>query len=262
MVDTKKQVSRSAGKRVSKKTTVSEVQPSVARRAKGGRGKKYLDVVKLVDRVKLYPIQEALDLLVQTSPVKFDATVEAHIQTGLDPKQADQNIRGTVAMPAGLGKDTTVLVFAEGAEATEAKKAGADFVGSEDLVEKIKNGWLGFNVAIATPEMMVKIGKIGKILGTKGLMPNPKTGTVTKDVTKAVTEFKKGKVEFRLDKDAIIHVGFGKISLGKDGLTSNFATLFKALSSARPASAKGTYLQKIVLASTMGPGIKVDLSSL
>ncbi|OGB75400.1 50S ribosomal protein L1 [candidate division Kazan bacterium RIFCSPHIGHO2_01_FULL_49_10] len=229
---------------------------------KRGRGKKYLEAIKLVDRAKLYPIGEAIDLLVATSPVKFDATAEAHIQTGLDPKQAEQNIRGTVAMPAGLGKNTTILVFAEGAAATEAKKAGANFVGSEDLIEKIKNGWLGFDVAIAEPSMMVKIGKIGKILGTKGLMPNPKTGTVTKEVAKVVEEFKKGKVEFRLDKDAIIHMGFGKISLKQDGLMSNFTALFKALSHARPASAKGTYLQKVVLASTMGPGIRVDLSSL
>ncbi|MFA5270257.1 MAG: 50S ribosomal protein L1 [Patescibacteria group bacterium] len=251
-----------AEKKSAKRAKSSTKERKVAPVEKHGRGKKYLDVIKLVDRAKLYPIAEAIDLLVSTSPVKFDATAEAHIQTGLDPKQADQNIRGTVAMPAGLGKSTTILVFAEGTEATEAKKAGADFVGSEDLIEKIKNGWLGFNVAIAAPEMMVKIGKIGKILGTKGLMPNPKTGTVTKDVAKVVEEFKKGKVEFRLDKDAIIHVGFGKISLGKDGLMNNFSALFRALSNARPASAKGTYLQKVVLASTMGPGIKVDLSSL
>jgi len=249
-------------KKGAKRAKSSTKERKVAPVEKFGRGKKYMDAVKLVDRAKFYPIAEAIELLAQTSPVKFDATAEAHIQTGLDPKQAEQNIRGTVAMPAGLGKSTTILVFAEGAEATEAKKAGADFVGSEDLIEKIKNGWLGFNVAIATPDMMVKIGKIGKILGTKGLMPNPKTGTVTKDVTKVVEEFKKGKVEFRLDKDAIIHVGFGKISLGKDGLMSNFKALFRALSSARPASAKGTYLHKVVLASTMGPGIKVDLSSL
>jgi len=249
-------------KQSAKRAKSSNKERKMAPVEKHGRGKKYLDAVKLVDRVKLYPIGEAIDLLIQTSPVKFDATAEAHIQTGLDPKQADQNIRGTVAMPAGLGKSTTILVFAEGAEAIEAKKAGADFVGSEDLIEKIKNGWLGFDVAVATPEMMVKIGKIGKVLGTKGLMPNPKTGTVTKDVAKVVEEFKKGKVEFRLDKDAIVHVGFGKTSLGKDGLINNFTALFKALSNARPASAKGTYLQKVVLASTMGPGIKVDLSSL
>lgn len=250
-----------------KKTAVKQGKSSTKERKqapveKRGRGKKYLEVAKLVDRAKSYPIAEAIDLLIQTSPVKFDATAEAHIRTGLDPKQADQNIRGTVAMPAGLGKSTKILVFAEGADATEAKKAGADHVGSEDLIEKIKNGWLDFDVAIATPEMMVKIGKIGKILGTKGLMPNPKTGTVTKDVIKAVGEFKKGKVEFRLDKDAIIHVGFGKISLKQEGLSGNFAALFRALSNARPSSAKGTYLQKIVISSTMGPGIKIDLQSL
>jgi len=255
----KKRAAKAAGEKPKKDRKQAPVDNSAGQQ---NRGKKYLEAAKLVDRTKLYPVQEAIDLLIQTSPVKFDATAEAHIQTGLDPKQADQNIRGTVAMPAGLGRATKVLVFAEGTEATEAKKAGADYVGSDDLVEKIKGGWLDFAVVIAEPSMMVKIGKIGKILGTKGLMPNPKTGTVTKDVSKAVTEFKKGKVEFRLDKDAIVHVGFGRMSLGKEGLMNNFTALFRALSSARPASAKGAYLQKLVIASTMGPGIKVDLSSL
>ncbi|MBU1092317.1 50S ribosomal protein L1 [Patescibacteria group bacterium] len=227
-----------------------------------GRGKKYLEVVKLVDKEKLYPFAEAIDLIIKTSPVKFDATVEAHIQTGLDPKKADQNIRGVVAMPAGLGKTIKILVFAEGETATAAKKAGADYIGHEEFVEKIKGGWLDFDIAIATPDLMPKIGQLGKTLGTKGLMPNPKSGTVTTDPAKAVTEFKKGKVEFKLDKDAISHLGFGKISLGVDGLTNNFQTLYKAILLAKPASAKGIYIKKISLSSTMGPGIKLDLSLL
>jgi len=229
---------------------------------KMGRGKKYCEVVKLVDKNRFYPIGEAIELLTKTSPVKFDATVETHIQTGLDPKKADQNLRGTVTMPAGLGKTIKILVFAEGANATGARGAGADFVGSEDLIEKIKGGWLGFDVAIATPDLMPKIGQLGKTLGTKGLMPNPKSGTVTADPAKAVEEFKKGKIEFKLDKDAIVHLGFGKISSGVEGLTNNFMALYRAIMVAKPASAKGIYIKKISLASTMGPGIKVDLSSL
>ncbi len=229
---------------------------------KMGRGKKYCEVIKLVDKNKFYPIAEAIELLIKTSPVKFDATTEAHIQTGLDPKKADQNLRGTVTMPAGLGKTVRILVFAEGENATAAKKAGADFVGSEDLIEKIKGGWLGFDVAIATPDLMPKIGQLGKTLGTKGLMPNPKSGTVTADPAKAVEEFKKGKIEFKLDKDAIVHLGFGKVSSGVEGLTNNFMALYRAIMSAKPASAKGIYIKKISLASTMGPGIKVDLASL
>lgn len=229
---------------------------------KMGRGKKYCEVVKLVDKSKFYPIAEAIELLIKTSPVKFDATIEAHIQTGLDPKKADQNLRGVVAMPAGLGKTVKILVFAEGANATDAKKAGAEYVGSEDLIEKIKGGWLDFDLAIATPDLMPKIGQLGKTLGTKGLMPNPKSGTVTANPAKAVEEFKKGKVEFKLDKDAIVHLGFGKVSSGTEGLTNNFSALYKAIMAARPAGAKGIYIKKITLASTMGPGIKVDLSSL
>ena len=229
---------------------------------KMGRGKKYCEVIKLVDKSKFYPITEAIELLTKTSPVKFDATTEVHIQTGLDPKKADQNLRGVVPMPAGLGKTVKILVFAEGENATAAKKAGADFVGSEDMIEKIKGGWLGFDLAIATPDLMPKIGQLGKTLGTKGLMPNPKSGTVTATPAKAVEEFKKGKVEFKLDKDAIVHLGFGKISLGVEGLTDNFTTLYKAIITAKPASAKGIYIKKMSLSSTMGPGIKVDLSSL
>ena len=229
---------------------------------KMGRGKKYLEAIKLVDKNKIYALPEAMDLLIKTSPVKFDATVEAHIQTGLDPKKADQNIRGVVAMPAGLGKTGKILVFAVGEAAMWAQKAGADFVGHEDLVEKIKGGWLDFDIAIATPDLMPKIGQLGKTLGTKGLMPNPKSGTVTADPAKAVEEFKKGKVEFKLDKDAIVHLGFGKVSLGVEGITNNFLALYKAIMTAKPAGAKGIYLKKITLSSTMGPGIKLDLSSL
>lgn len=227
-----------------------------------GRGKRYLEIAKLVDKNKFYPFAEAIELLTKTSPVKFDATTEVHIQTGLDPKKADQNLRGTVAMPAGLGKTIKILVFAEGENATAAEKAGADYIGSEDLITKIKGGWLDFDLAIATPDLMPKIGQLGKTLGTKGLMPNPKSGTVTVTPAKAVEEFKKGKVEFKLDKDAIVHLGFGKISLGAEGLTNNFMALYRAILAAKPASAKGTYLKKITLASAMGPGIKIDLGSL
>lgn len=229
---------------------------------KGGRGKRYLEVAKLTDKSKSYSLEEAIELLLKTSNVKFDSAIEAHIRTTLDPKQADQNLRGTVLMPAGIGKSIKILVFAEGAEAEAAKKAGADFVGSDDLIEKIKGGWLGFDTAIATPEMMSRLGQIGKTLGTKGLMPNPKSGTVTKDAAKAVTEFKKGKVEFKLDKDAIVHLSFGKVSLGANALKENFAALYKAIMVAKPASAKGGYIKKISLASTMGPGVKLDLTSL
>ena len=179
-----------------------------------GHGKKYLELAKLVDKNKFYPFAEAVELLIKTSPVKFDATTEVHIQTGLDPKKADQNLRGVVPMPAGLGKAVKILVFAEGENATAAEKAGADYVGSEDLITKIKGGWLDFDLAIATPDLMPKIGQLGKTLGTKGLMPNPKSGTVTATPAKAVEEFKKGKVEFKLDKDAIVHLGFGKNFLG------------------------------------------------
>lgn len=258
---------KTAGKVTKKASAGSSRKPRTEARKsapvkKMGRGKKYLEVVKLVDKEKLYPFAEAIDLIIKTSPVKFDATVEAHIQTGLDPKKADQNIRGVVAMPAGLGKTIKILVFAEGETATAAKKAGADYIGHEEFVEKIKGGWLDFDIAIATPDLMPKIGQLGKTLGTKGLMPNPKSGTVTTDPAKAVTEFKKGKVEFKLDKDAISHLGFGKISLGVDGLTNNFQTLYKAILLAKPASAKGIYIKKISLSSTMGPGIKLDLSLL
>lgn len=229
---------------------------------KQGRGKRYIEIVKLVDKSKEYTLDESIALLIKTSTTKFDSAAEAHIQTGLDPKSAEQNIRATVAMPGGLGKKVKILVFAEGAEAEAAKKAGADFVGNEDMLEKINKGWLGFDIAISTPELMASVGKLGKVLGTKGLMPNPKSGTVTKDPAKAVEEFKKGKIEFKLDKDAIIHISFGKMSLGEEVLKKNFLALYQAILSAKPNSAKGIYIQKITLASTMGPGIKLDLEAI
>lgn len=229
---------------------------------KQGRGKRYVEIAKLVDKNKFYSLDEAIEVLLKTSNVKFDAAMEVHIRTTLDPKQADQNLRGTVLMPAGIGKSIKILVFVEGAEAEAAKKAGADFVGSDDLIDKIKAGWLDFDTAIATPEMMSRLGQIGKTLGTKGLMPNPKSGTVTKDTVKAIAEFKKGKVEFKLDKDATVHLSFGKVSLGASALKENFAALYKAIMAAKPASAKGGYIKKISLASTMGPGVKLDLASL
>lgn len=261
MAEEKKKTKKVAPKQSSERASRKEARKT-APVDKMGHGKKYVEVAKLVDKNKFYPFAEAVELLTKTSPVKFDATVEVHIQTGLDPKKADQNLRGTVAMPAGLGKTVKILVFAEGENATAAEKAGADYVGSEDLITKIKGGWLDFDVAIATPDLMSKIGQLGKTLGTKGLMPNPKSGTVTATPAKAVEEFKKGKVEFKLDKDAIVHLGFGKISLGVDGLTNNFMALYRAIMVAKPASAKGTYLKKITLASAMGPGIKIDLGSL
>ncbi len=227
-----------------------------------GRGKRYIEVAKLVDKEKFYDLDTAIDLLIKTATTKFDASCEVHIQTGLDPKQAEQNIRDTVMLPSGSGKELKILVFAEGELATAAKAAGADFVGDDDLITKINTGWLGFDIAISTPELMAKVGKLGKTLGTKGLMPNPKSGTVTKDPAKAVGEFKKGKVEFKLDKEAIIHLAFGKASLGKEGLLSNFKALYKEILSSKPNSAKGVYIKKASVSSSMGPGIKLDLNTL
>ncbi|MBU1082855.1 50S ribosomal protein L1 [Patescibacteria group bacterium] len=260
-------VEKKKSKVVSTKATVSSQDQGKKKRKvalvnKQGRGKRYIEVAKLTDINKVYSLDEAIEVLLKTANVKFDSAIEAHIRTTLDPKQADQNLRGTVLMPSGIGKSIKILVFAEGAEAQASKKAGADYVGSDDLVDKIKAGWLDFNVAIATPEMMPRIGQIGKTLGTKGLMPNPKSGTVTKDPARAVEEFKKGKVEFKLDKEAIIHLSFGKVSLGAAALKENFTTLYKAIMAAKPASAKGAYIKKISLASTMGPGVTIDLISL
>ena len=225
-------------------------------------GRKYAEAVAKVDKKKLYSVDEALKLVRETSPVKFDATVELHVQMGLDPKQADQNIRGTVNMPAGTGKVQKVLVIAGEADAQKAAAAGADFVGLDDIIEKIEKGWMDFDVVIATPDVMPKVGKLGQTLGTKGMMPNPKSGTITKDIEKVVKEFKAGKIEFRLDKDAIIHLVLGKVSFKLEDLKDNFNALMTAIKAAKPASAKGTYIKRITLTSTMGPGVNVDVTSI
>lgn len=221
-------------------------------------GKRYQELSKLVDQSRLYTPREAIDLVKETAKAKFDESVEVAIRLGVDPRQADQQVRGTVVLPHGTGKKVTVAVFAKGEKATEAKEAGAEYVGAEDLVAKIEGGWTDFDVAVATPDMMGLVGKLGKILGPKGLMPNPKTGTVTFDVGKAVKDIKAGKVEYRIDKAGIIHVAIGKASFSKEALLENFHTLMTAVIKAKPAAAKGTYLKKVVLSTTMGPGIKVD----
>ncbi len=240
----------------------AEGDSTKARVQKFGRGKKYIDAAKLVDATMMYAPEEALELVKQSSPTKFDGTVELHIQMGLDPKKAEQNIRGTVSLPAGSGKSIKILVLAEEADVAKAKAAGADFAGLDDMIEKISGGWFDFDMVIATPAVMPKIGKLGQTLGTKGLMPNPKSGTVTADPAKAVDEFKKGKVEFRLDKDAILHLGIGKVSFASADLKANFDAVIGAVRAAKPATAKGTYIKKMSLASTMGPGVKVDLQAI
>lgn len=223
------------------------------------RGKKYLEKSKLVDKANLYDLDAACALIPQVSTAKFDETVEAHIRLGVDSRHADQQVRGAVVLPHGTGKTIRVLVFAKGAKADEAQAAGADYVGAEDLVAKIQNeNWFDFDVVVATPDMMGVVGRLGRVLGPKGLMPNPKSGTVTFDVTKAVEEIKAGKVEYRLDKNNIVHVPVGKVSFGGEKLAENFATLMSAIVKAKPASAKGTYLRSITVASTMGPGVKIN----
>ena len=223
------------------------------------KGKRYSEIAKLVDRTKLYDPEEALSLVTETGKAKFDETVEAHIRLGVDSRHADQQVRGAVVLPHGTGKKVRVLVFAKGEQATEAEEAGADFVGAEELIPKIQNeGWLDFDVIVATPNMMGVVGRLGRILGPKGLMPNPKAGTVTMDVAKAVNDIKAGKIEYRLDKANIIHVPIGKVSFGKEKLMDNFHTLMSALVKAKPAAAKGKYLRSVNVASTMGPGIKVN----
>ncbi len=229
---------------------------------KFGRGKKYLAVLPKVDKEKFYPADEAIKLAQETSPSKFDATIELHVCMGLDPKKPEQNIRGTVSMPAGTGRTKKILVLAEEADAKKALSAGADYAGLEDMIKKIQEGWMDFDLVIATPTAMPQVGKLGQTLGTKGLMPNPKSGTVAPDVAKAVEEFKKGKVEFRLDKDAIIHLGFGKVSFKTEDLMTNFKTIVSAIQSAKPAASKGSYIKRMSVASTMGPGIKIDLQSI
>ena len=225
------------------------------------QGKKYLEASKLVDRTKMYDVNEAVDLVKKTATAKFDETVEAHIKLGVDSRHADQQVRGAIVLPHGTGKTARVLVFAKGDKATEAEKAGADFVGAEDMVEKIqKENWFDFDVIVATPDMMGLVGRLGRVLGPKGLMPNPKSGTVTFEVGRAVNEIKAGKVEYRLDKTNIIHVPIGKASFEETKLAENFRTLMEAIVKAKPAAAKGQYLKSITLTNTMGPGIKVSPS--
>ena len=227
------------------------------------RGKKYLEKVKLVDSTVSYDSADAIDLVQKTSVAKFDETVEAHIRLGVDSRHADQQVRGAVVLPHGTGKTVRVLVFAKGDKAEEALAAGADFVGAEDLIPKIQNeNWFGFDVVVATPDMMSVVGRLGRVLGPKGLMPNPKAGTVTMDVTKAVNDIKAGKIEYRLDKTNIIHVPIGKVSFGSDKLSENFQTLMSAIIKAKPQAAKGQYLKSVVIATTMGPGIKINTAKI
>ncbi|MBQ9563562.1 MAG: 50S ribosomal protein L1 [Lachnospiraceae bacterium] len=227
------------------------------------RGKKYLDAVKSFDKTAVYDTEDAIKLVKQTATAKFDETVEAHIRLGVDGRHADQQVRGAVVLPNGTGKSVRVLVFAKGDKLAEAEAAGADFFGGDELIPRIQNeGWFDYDVVVATPDMMGVVGRLGRILGPKGLMPNPKAGTVTMDVTKAVKEIKAGKVEYRLDKTNIIHVPVGKVSFTEDALKENFQTLMDAIVKARPAAAKGQYLRSVTLASTMGPGVKVNTAKL
>ncbi len=225
------------------------------------KGKKYQEAVKLVDRTKVYSVEEALELVKKTSSASFDETVEIAVRLGVDPKKADQQIRGAVVLPHGTGKTQRVLVFAKGEKAKEAEAAGADFVGDEDYINKIQQGWFDFDVVVATPDMMGQVGKLGRVLGPKGLMPNPKTGTVTFEVEKAVNEIKAGKIEYRVDKAGNIHAPIGKASFDINKLIENFATVVDTLVKVKPAAAKGTYMKNISVASTMGPGVKVNVAS-
>ena len=223
------------------------------------RGKKYVDAAKQIDKANLYDTAEALDLVVKTATAKFDETVELHMKLGVDSRHADQQVRGAIVLPHGTGKTQRVLVFAKGDKAEEAKAAGADFVGEMDLVEKIqKENWFDFDVVVATPDMMGVVGRLGKVLGPKGLMPSPKAGTVTPNVTQAVNDIKAGKVEYRLDKTNIIHCPIGKVSFGTEKLTENFNALIGAIVKAKPAAAKGQYIRSCTVASTMGPGVKIN----
>ena len=227
------------------------------------RGKKYTDAVKAFDKAAQYDTNEAIGLVKKSATAKFDETVEAHIRLGVDGRHADQQVRGAVVLPHGTGKTVRVLVFAKGDKANEAEAAGADFVGAEELIPKIQNdGWFEFDVVVATPDMMGVVGRLGRVLGPKGLMPNPKAGTVTMDVTKAVNDIKAGKIEYRLDKTNIIHVPVGKVSFTEEQLADNFQTIMGAIIKAKPASAKGQYLKSVTLASTMGPGVKVNTAKL
>ena len=223
------------------------------------KGKRYVEAAKLVDSTKEYEVKEAFELIEKMPKSKFDETVELHVKLGVDSKHADQQVRGTVVLPNGTGKTLRVLVFAKGDKAKEAEAAGADFVGAEDLIPKIeKENWFDYDIIVATPDMMGVIGRLGKVLGPKGLMPNPKSGTVTMDVTKAISEIKSGKVEYRLDKTNIIHLGIGKVSFGAEKLAENYNTIIDAIIKAKPAAAKGQYIKSVAVATTMGPSVYVN----
>ena len=225
------------------------------------RGKRYVEAAKAIDRATLYDTADAIALVKKSAVAKFDETIEAHLRTGCDGRHADQQIRGAVVLPHGTGKTVRILVFAKGPKADEAQAAGADFVGAEDLIPKIQNeGWLDFDVVVATPDMMGVVGRLGRVLGPKGLMPNPKAGTVTMDVTKAIKEIKAGKIEYRLDKTNIIHVPVGKASFTEEQLADNFQTLIDTIIKARPSTLKGTFLKSVTLTSTMGPGVKLNVA--
>ena len=227
------------------------------------KGKKYVDSAKLIDRAAQYDVNEAMELVIKTATAKFDETVELHVKLGVDSRHADQQVRGAIVLPHGTGKTARVLVFAKGDKADEAKAAGADFVGDMDMVEKIqKENWFDFDVVVATPDMMGVVGRLGKVLGPKGLMPSPKAGTVTPNVTQAVNEIKAGKVEYRLDKTNIIHCPIGKVSFGPEKLTENYNALMGAIVKAKPATAKGQYIRSCVAASTMGPGVKMNTAKM
>ncbi|MFA7637552.1 MAG: 50S ribosomal protein L1 [Monoglobales bacterium] len=227
------------------------------------RGKNYLDAVKMYDKTQQYDPAEAVELTVKMAKAKFDETVEAHIKLGVDSRHADQQVRGAVVLPHGTGKKVRVLVFAKGDKLAEAEAAGADFVGGEELIPKIQNeNWFEYDIIVATPDMMGVVGRLGKVLGPKGLMPNPKAGTVTMDVTKAINDIKAGKIEYRLDKTNIIHCPVGKVSFGPEKLRENFETLMNAIIKAKPAAAKGQYLKSVTISSTMGPGVKVNSAKL
>ena len=223
------------------------------------KSKKYVEALNKIDRTRLYDATEALSLVAEVATAKFDETVEAHIKLGVDSRHADQQVRGTTVLPNGTGKTLKVLVFAKGPKADEAVKAGADYVGAEELIPKIeKENWFDYDVIVATPDMMGVVGRLGKVLGPKGLMPNPKSGTVTMDVTKAIQEIKSGKVEYRLDKTNIIHLGFGKVSFGKDKLVENYDAIMGAILKAKPAAAKGQYIKSVAISTTMGPSMYID----
>lgn len=227
------------------------------------RGKKYQDSAKMIEKNTLYDMVDALDLVVKASKAKFDETVEVHVRLGVDSRHADQQVRGAIVLPHGTGKTARVLVFAKGDKVAEAEAAGADFVGGEELIPRIQNdGWFDYDVVVATPDMMGVVGRLGKVLGPKGLMPSPKAGTVTPDVTKAVNEIKLGKIEYRLDKTNIIHCSVGKVSFGKEKLAENLKALMSAIIKAKPAAAKGQYIKSLVVSSTMGPGVKINQAKL